>query len=1370
MKNLGKRTLSALMALLLVASFAITAPARAANPVPLSVTASKTSVNVGETITFTARLGSCAGTNLASLQFDFDLPAGLTFVSSSVNSSFASTVGFAGNTFTDGTLRYAAYGGAGYNGTGTINIVTITCTATATGSKTVTLKSVTVGDKDSGVLTSSVTAVPAVAVNQPLTNVDVALTTPVLSAIPVPTVSGTGYTGTVTWNGNPSTFAPSTTYTATVTLTAEPDYVFNITNNTNIKVNGVAVTSVPTKNATTIIFTKTFPATAAKTNVSSSITFDPSTVDYDGTQKPLSASSTDGSGGTFTYSYVGTGGTTYAASQTAPTNAGTYNVTATYNSPTATGTKTALLTISKPALTITGITAVDRAYNGNTTVQLTGTPVLSGSPAGVGVTIGNGTVSSADADANPKPVTTNITLTGANSGNYTLTQPTGLTVTISKADATYSVPATQDIKVGSGLSAISAPANATGVGGATVAGNIAWFTDNGRTIPAQNTDLNGLAVTATKTLYWRFTPTSNNYNIKEGATDFTIVEGDPQTITFPSGSQTKTYGNAVFTYAATRSVGTGEVTYESSDETVATVTNTGAVTIHKAGTTTIKAIAAAVPGAWAKAEASYVLTVNKAAQAALTVNSVSAKTYGDGDVTLSTSGGSGNGAVTYTVVSGLGSVTGNTLTITGAGNIVVKAAKAFDDNYNAIESANLSIIVNRKAPVVGDLDFTIPTPTYDGQPHSVAVTAQGGVTGLGTITVKYTGSATAPTNAGTYAVTADIAVGANYAAASNIALGSLVISQATPVTPTVTGTLTNDGQVYTYTITAPATGAQYKIDSEAWQTSKVFTGIAPDSSHTFSAQLLETVNYVQSAVGVTGTVSFPKLTPAAPTLAYTVTGDFPTKTVTITSVAGAEYNFGSGYGTTNTYTSTSAETLTLSIKLTATGTHNESPAATVTINTANLDQTAPGAFALQVTANGETDYTVTIPEVADAEYSFDGTSFSTTRTTTANPGDTVTGYVRIAATTGYNASNAVSNSVTLPLFQVKTPTAAPNDGTFATTQSVTLASATTSAEIYYTTDNSDPALSGVLYSGPFTLDATATVKAIALKSGMADSAVLTVTFTKSSGGGGGGSATPETPTPPPSSITVTTPEGSDPVVGADGTTTLPGGGTVTTESGAEITLPGGTTIAPDGKVTVGKGGATVTTSGGFTFTIEEDSVIIFDDDTPLGFFVEFDTPFTDVKSGDWFYDDVAFVYGYGLFKGTSATTFSPNLPMTRAMWITVLARLDGQDTDGGATWYEKALAWGVAQGITDGTNPDGNITREQLITILYRYVGSPAVTGTLAAFPDADAVSDYAKDALAWAISAGIIKGDDKGNINPQGYATRAEVAAILHRFVEKAK
>jgi uncharacterized repeat protein (TIGR02543 family) len=161
--------------------------------------------------------------------------------------------------------------------------------------------------------------------------------------------------------------------------------------------------------------------------------------------------------------------------------------------------------------------------------------------------------------------------------------------------------------------------------------------------------------------------------------------------------------------------------------------------------------------------------------------------------------------------------------------------------------------------------------------------------------------------------------------------------------------------------------------------------------------------------------------------------------------------------------------------------------------------------------------------------------------------------------------------------------------------------------------------------------------------------------------------------------------------------------------------------------------------------------------------------FTDVKSGEWFYDDVAFAVAEGLFRGTDVNTFSPNGAMTRAMLITVLARLDGQDTDGGSTWYSKSLSWGVSHGITDGSNPDNNITREQLVTILYRYAGSPDAGGGAAdsRFRDAGAVADYAKAAFAWAVSLGIINGDDRGNLNPQGNATRAEVAAMLHRFIE---
>ncbi len=125
--------------------------------------------------------------------------------------------------------------------------------------------------------------------------------------------------------------------------------------------------------------------------------------------------------------------------------------------------------------------------------------------------------------------------------------------------------------------------------------------------------------------------------------------------------------------------------------------------------------------------------------------------------------------------------------------------------------------------------------------------------------------------------------------------------------------------------------------------------------------------------------------------------------------------------------------------------------------------------------------------------------------------------------------------------------------------------------------------------------------------------------------------------------------------------------------------------------------------------------------------------------------------------------------MTRAMLITVLARLDGQDTTGGETWYAKSMAWAVAYGVSDGTDPEGSITREQLVTMLYRYANSPEVDAAMgmAGFVDTDAVSDWAQTAMRWAVENGILTGKDGGRLDPQGSATRAEVAVLFQRLAE---
>lgn len=159
-------------------------------------------------------------------------------------------------------------------------------------------------------------------------------------------------------------------------------------------------------------------------------------------------------------------------------------------------------------------------------------------------------------------------------------------------------------------------------------------------------------------------------------------------------------------------------------------------------------------------------------------------------------------------------------------------------------------------------------------------------------------------------------------------------------------------------------------------------------------------------------------------------------------------------------------------------------------------------------------------------------------------------------------------------------------------------------------------------------------------------------------------------------------------------------------------------------------------------------------------------PFYDVSAGAWYYDAVKYVWEHELMNGVSAMQFSPNTTLNRAMIWTMLARLDGVNTDGGANWYAKAQEWAMANGVSDGTDPMGAVTREQLVTMLWRFKGEPTVDFLLTA-KDAGEVSAWAYEAMRWAVSEGIIEGDENGMISPTATATRAQAAAIFMRFIE---
>ena len=179
-------------------------------------------------------------------------------------------------------------------------------------------------------------------------------------------------------------------------------------------------------------------------------------------------------------------------------------------------------------------------------------------------------------------------------------------------------------------------------------------------------------------------------------------------------------------------------------------------------------------------------------------------------------------------------------------------------------------------------------------------------------------------------------------------------------------------------------------------------------------------------------------------------------------------------------------------------------------------------------------------------------------------------------------------------------------------------------------------------------------------------------------------------------------------------------------------------------------------------------------------------PFTDISEKDWFYGDVMFVYENGLMLGTSKTLFSPHGTAMRGMMATILWRMEGSPVPKGKNsftdvevgkWYADAITWTTENGIFAGYGkdkfcPDDPITREQLAAIFYRYADYKGydltVKGDLDKFKDADKITDYAKTAMQWAVGSGLVKGKSGNQLDPQGTATRAEIAAMLHRFIEK--
>ncbi len=186
------------------------------------------------------------------------------------------------------------------------------------------------------------------------------------------------------------------------------------------------------------------------------------------------------------------------------------------------------------------------------------------------------------------------------------------------------------------------------------------------------------------------------------------------------------------------------------------------------------------------------------------------------------------------------------------------------------------------------------------------------------------------------------------------------------------------------------------------------------------------------------------------------------------------------------------------------------------------------------------------------------------------------------------------------------------------------------------------------------------------------------------------------------------------------------------------------------------------------FQSRPDSEDLFFDFTSLRFIGgDIVLPFTDVKTTSWYYNNVARAYAAGLFAGVTETTFEPKSTMTRAMVWTVLAKMSDADLSGGEKWYSKAQEWAMSNGVSDGTNPKNNITRQEIATMLHSLCGKAEASGSLDSFTDKDSASSWAVDALVWAVENGVMTGRGAGILDPRTDLTRAEACTMILNYLD---
>nr|WP_325196587.1 YDG domain-containing protein [uncultured Oscillibacter sp.] len=766
-------------------------------------------------------------------------------------------------------------------------------------------------------------------------------------------------------------------------------------------------------------------------------------------------------------------------------------------------------------------------------------------------------------------------------------------------------------------------------------------------------------------------------------------------------------------------------------------------------------------------------------------------------------------------------LSGITLTGEDAGNYSV----AGDGTYTFARAT-----ITRKVPTKDLLNYTLPDDAvYTGAAQPVAVTAKDPDAGLGTITVKYqqgdaAATTAAPVNAGDYKVIASLTEGTNYKA-EEIALGSFTIAKAArdlTVSPEtlilVPGALTGSIDASTSASTNMDNSAKFTYTCNDTTVAMV-NGIgkvtaAGNGSTTITVTIGETNNYVAASRDVavkavtepvTGvTVTGGKLTAVVSGTAIKVTGTTSDKdalgyhfttpvvdgiVITVSDVVDGKATV-TVNGTELTYTvDTSAVTVLPEVIDEITEKTTGTTGVTVEGVKDALPQSVIDKAAEEAAKNeGVTDVTIGISvEVTQDEdgkltitpkYSVEGKD-ADGKTVVLVPETelpSITQPVTVTVPTELDGEDLYAKH-TLPNGQVEyLPVTVESgkaifqtddlSGTFELVKNsdsieITFIYADGSTQVItYSAENVGKALptdskSGYTFNGwniGGSIYKTVTEELLKLD----DSTAAGSFSSNSSGGGssGGGSSSSKV------TVTVKTPTGA--TIDPDGKVSVTKGNdqtfTITPKAGYEIT-----DILVDGKSVMDD--AVAKKNGVYTYTMEE--IKAAHTLTVKTAQVQSGWPFVDVADDFWAREAIEWAYDNGYMNGYSSTIFNPSGSVTRQQLWMILARLSGQQPANMA----EAKAWAVANGVSDGSNPGNAVTRQQMVTILYRYASlmgyKTSGTTDLAAFPDYTSVAAYAQDSISWAVANGIVTGTSDGKLNPGGTANRAQFAAILKRFCE---